>query len=102
MVTESDSQYGRRPLVMPEPRPWTQWRASRAKWATAIRCVPLPDGRRDPDEPSGDIAVDARDAVVTALAFGLTAEQIEAERQRLIALGWFMGETVAVLGPVAA
>lgn len=75
----------------PEPR-WTAERGHRSRYLAALRCEPLADGRRDPDEPLRD------EHVARVATFGLTPEQLQRERQRLLALGWSAGEVAAVLG----
>ncbi|MDP9093408.1 MAG: hypothetical protein M3N95_10845 [Actinomycetota bacterium] len=50
----------------------------------------MPDGRRSPDHRLATITV-------RTLAYGLTREQLEAERRRLLGMGWTPGEVAVAL-----
>lgn len=86
------TRYGRRPQVY-TPRPsWTQWRGTQAKKSAAVRCEPLACGRRNPEDVVADVVTGS------TIPFGLTAEQRDAERRRLLGMGWTPGEVNLVLG----
>jgi hypothetical protein len=87
--------YGKRARPHRPMPTWTVARGHGLRRDAAQRCEPLADGRRDPCERATVIAI-------RSSGFGLTPEQLEHERRRLLAMQWSPGEIAVVLGPVNA
>jgi len=66
-------------------------RALRTRRVASHRCAPLVCGRRDPLDPLGDPGPST---------FGLTTDELRAEANRLVELGWALDEVTSRLAVV--